>query len=89
MDSDGAIFDIVQIVGALLVLASFLLAQFDRIDLSACRYLVSNLLGSGAMVATAIISREWGFVFLECIWALVSAWGLMQRLRGNPPTVAR
>ena len=83
----GAVFDVVQIVGALLVLACFLLAQFDRIDSAAYHYLIPNLAGSGALAGTAAVSREWGFVFLEGTWALVSAWGLVQRLRGITPTV--
>jgi hypothetical protein len=80
-------FDVVQVVGALLVLACFLLAQFGRIDPSRYHYLLPNLAGSGVLAATAVISREWGFVFLEGTWALVSAWGLVQRLRGIKPTV--
>lgn len=78
----------VQIVGALLVLACFLLALTERINPNAYRYLLPNLSGSTALTATAIINHEWGFVFLEGVWALVSAWGLVQRLRGKVPTVA-
>ncbi|MBP0457222.1 CBU_0592 family membrane protein [Streptomyces montanisoli] len=83
----GDLLDAVQVVGALLVLTCFLLAQADRIDPAAYRYLLPNLLGSGAMAATAVVGREWGFVFLEGVWVLVSAWALLQRLRGNKPTV--
>jgi hypothetical protein len=72
-----------QIIGALLVLVCFLLAQFDRIDPAAYRYLLPNLLGSTTMAVTAVIGREWGFVFLEGSWALVSAWGLVQAMRGE------
>lgn len=82
-------FDAVQIAGALAVLACYLLAQFDRIDPAAYRYLVPNLLGSAAMAATAAIAAEWGFVFLEGTWALVSIGGLVRRLRDAGPTVAR
>lgn len=78
-------FEAVQIAGALLVLACFLLAQVDRIDPAAYRYLIPNLLGSLAMTVTAIIAHEWGFVFLEGTWALVSMWGLVQRFRGTDP----
>lgn len=80
-------FDIVQIAGALLVLACFVLAQLDRINAAGYRYLIANLLGAGAMTGTAIVAREWGFVFLEGTWAVVSAWGLVLRLRGGGPRV--
>lgn len=78
-------FDLVQIIGAVLVLACFLLAQVDRVDPAGYRYLATNLTGSGAMTVTAIIAGEWGFVFLEGVWALVSVRGLVQRLRGLTP----
>lgn len=83
----GVIFDVVQIAGALLVLTCFLLAQVDRVNTVGYRYLLTNLVGSGAMTVTAVIAGEWGFVFLEGTWALVSAWGLAQRLRGVAPRV--
>lgn len=76
-------FDVVQIIAAGLVLVCFLLAQANRVNPSGYRYLISNLAGSGAMAATAVSAGEWGFVFLEGVWALVSAWGLVQRLRGR------
>lgn len=87
MHAAGPLFDVVQIAGALLVLACFLLAQVDRIDPAGYPYLVANLLGSGTMTATAVIAHEWGFVFLEGVWALVSAWGIARRLRGATPRV--
>lgn len=74
---------LVQIVGALLVLAGFVLAQLDVLDQESYTYLVPNAVGSAAMTATGILSRDWGFVFLEGVWALVSLWGLGQRLRGG------
>ena len=83
----GLTFDVVQIVGALLVLVCFLLALVERVNPAGYRYLVTNLAGSGAMTVTAVIAGEWGFVFLEGTWALVSAWGLVQRLRGVTPRV--
>lgn len=82
------VFDAVQIVGALLVLACFLLAQADRINPAGYRYLATNLVGSVAMTVTAVIAAEWGFVFLEGTWALVSAWGILQRRREATPSVA-
>jgi hypothetical protein len=83
----GLLFDLAQIVSALLVLVCFLLAQLNRVNPAGYRYLITNLVGSGAMTVTAIVAHEWGFVFLEGIWALVSAWGVAQRMRGVAPRV--
>jgi hypothetical protein len=33
------------------------------------------------MAATAFLARDWGFVFLEGVWALVSLGGIAGRLR--------
>lgn len=79
---------VVQIVGALLVLAGFLAAQADLVDQRAYKYLLANALGSTAMAATAIYTGDWGFVFLEGSWALVSYWGIGDRL-ARPPESRR
>lgn len=76
---------VVQIVGALLVLAGFLLAQFDVLDQRSYAYLLPNAVGSAAMAVTAVLTREWGFLFLEGVWTLVSLWGLLERLRTPAP----
>lgn len=76
---------IVQIAGALLVLAGFVLAQLDVLDQTSYTYLIPNLVGSGALTATGVLSQDWGFVFLEGVWALVSTAGVVQRLRGAGP----
>jgi hypothetical protein len=73
---------IVQIAGALLVLAGFLAAQADLLDQRSYRYLLPNAVGSAALAVTAAFSADWGFVFLEGVWALVSVHGLADRLRG-------
>lgn len=76
---------VVQIIGALLVLAGFLATQADRTDQRSYAYLVPNAVGSAAMAATAVLTAEWGFVFLEEVWALVTLWGIAGRLRGVEP----
>ena len=77
----------IQIVGALLVLAAFLLAQFDILDARTYRYLVPNAVGSTAMAITAVITGDWGFVFLEGVWAIVSYVGIAQRLADRSSSV--
>jgi hypothetical protein len=72
---------IVQIAGALLVLAGFLAAQANLLDQRSYRYLLTNAVGSAALAVTAAFNADWGFVFLEGVWALVSVHGLAERLR--------
>ena len=80
------VLQIVQIVGALLVLAGFLAAQADLIDERSYRYLLPNAAGSAVLAVTAAVGAEWGFLFLEGVWALVSLRGLADRFtrRGEP-----
>ncbi len=87
MEFANIIVEVIQILGALMVLVCFLLVQDGRINPNAYHYLLPNLVGSSAMTVTAVIGREWGFVLLEGIWALISLWGLILRLRGKTPTV--
>lgn len=74
---------IVQIVGALLILVAYAAAQLDVMDPHSRVYLVLNLVGSVVLAALAWHERLWGFLLLETVWAGVSLWGLVRVLRGS------
>ena len=84
---DSRSLEIIQIAGALMLLVCFLLVQAKRMSSEGYPYLLLNLIGSATMTVTALIAHQWGFVFLEGVWALFSAWGLLQRARGGTTTV--
>jgi len=75
---------LIQIVGALLILAAFAAVQFDRMRPDSRLYLALNLVGSAILAVLAVIAEQWGFVLLETVWAIVSAWGLWVALFGPP-----
>ena len=77
-----------QIVGALLILAAFAGAQFGKLSQSSLSYLWLNLVGSVVLAGLAYHEEQWGFLLLEFVWALVSAWSLSQVLRGREPSAA-
>src|SRR5690348_6826500 len=70
-----------QIVGACLVLAAFVAAQLRVLDQQSYAYLVVNLVGSGILAVLAYDDRQWGFLLLEGVWALVSLLGIVGRVR--------
>jgi hypothetical protein len=76
-----------QVLGALLVLAGFALAQFRVLDPRSYPYLLLNLVGSAILAVLALDERQWGFLLLEGVWALVSSLGLVARARGQKPAV--
>ncbi|HWM64376.1 MAG TPA: hypothetical protein VNP96_10360 [Solirubrobacterales bacterium] len=77
---------LVQIVGALLILVAYAAAQFGAMDQHSRTYLVLNLVGSAVLAGLAWHERLWGFLLLETVWAVVSFWGLVQALK--PAAVA-
>jgi hypothetical protein len=76
---------VIQVVGALLILTAFTAVQLERMRPDSRVYLALNLVGSAILAVLALIGSQWGFVLLEGVWAVVSAWGLAVALSSPPP----
>ena len=72
---------VIQVIGALLILAGFAAAQFGWLTVESRTYLVLNLAGSIVLAYLAWDQRQWGFLLLETVWAVVSAWSLARPSR--------
>jgi hypothetical protein len=87
--------DVLQVVGAVLILSAYLLAQLRRLDTSSYVYLVLNFAGAGVLAGLAATGHQWGFLLLEFVWSLVSAGALTGKLarritaRAHPSTPGR
>lgn len=64
---------------------AFAAAQFGHLDQNSRLYLALNLVGSVILAILAWYEEQLGFLLLEGVWALVSAWSLTQVLRGRRP----
>jgi hypothetical protein len=75
--------ELLQVVGALLVLVPFAALQLGRLGTESVLYLCLNLIGAGLLAVLALLGSQWGFLLLEGCWALVAAWGLLRRGRAR------
>jgi hypothetical protein len=77
------VLQLVQVLGAIAILVAFGFAQFGVLDHRSYPYLVLNLIGAAVLAVLAYVERQWGFLLLEGVWAIVSAWGLVARASGR------
>jgi len=77
------VLQFVQVLGAIEILGAFGFAQFGLLDHRSYPYLVLNLIGAAVLAVLAYVERQWGFLLLEGVWAIVSAWGLVARASGR------
>ena len=75
---------VIQVVGAVLILLAFAALQIGPHTGGLGPYLVFNLIGSAILAALALHEEQWGFLLLERVWAIVSAWSLWRVYRGLP-----
>jgi len=77
-------YDVVQMIGSLLILAPFVGVALGRFSSGSYGYLGVNAVGSALLAAVALIGSQWGFLLLETVWALVSLYALTRKARGRP-----
>ena len=76
---------LVELVGAVLILSAFVLAQVGRLSTDSSAYLLLNLAGSATLAVVATLDGDVGFILLEGVWAVVSAVALARLLLRRSP----
>ena len=80
---------LVQVLGSLLILSAFVLAQRGRLATDSRTYLALNLAGAGVLAVLAAHERQLGFLILEVCWALVAGRELLRTAPGSPRSGGR
>jgi hypothetical protein len=76
---------VIQVIGALMILVAYGAAQAGRWATDQLAYLWLNLVGSVILAVLAATSENWGFLLLEGVWAIVTAASLIKRRREAAP----
>ena len=84
----SAIEQPVQIFGAILILVAYIAAQRGAWSPQSALYLWLNLVGSAVLAVLAALDSDYGFLLLETVWAIASAYGLIDLARGGPSRTA-
>ena len=77
---------VVQLVGAALILSAYVSASRQRIAFDSVQFLAMNTLGAAILAVVAAVNRDFGFLLLEAVWAWVSFRGLRRAVRAKAKT---
>lgn len=75
---------LVQLAGAITILVAFIASQAGKLATDAWAYILLNFIGGILLAILAFLDRDWGFLLLEGVWALVSGWaGVRKAMSGR------
>jgi hypothetical protein len=79
LSGGGLFFQVISVVGALLVLAGYAALQSGALSRESRLFNAVNFFGLALLAWVAVRDRRWGFILLEGVWALLSLPGMVRR----------
>jgi hypothetical protein len=77
------VYQVVSIVGAVMILSAYAAAQMKRLRAETVAYQLLNFAGGTCLCIVAIAARQYGFIILEGTWAVLSGFGLWRVMRAK------
>jgi hypothetical protein len=77
---DYSWFDLVGIIGVLLMVVAYLLLQLERLSGSAVSYLLLNAAGAVLVMISLLFRFNLSAFLMEAFWLLISLYGLTKPL---------
>ena len=72
-----------EVIGAILILAAYGLAQFRGMNRHGLAFLLLNAVGSLILGGIAAVHAQWGFLLVYAVWAVVALAGLLPLFRSR------
>ena len=79
-------FDIVGIVGVLLMVIAYLLLQLEKLSGTSVSYLLLNAVGAIMVMISLLFEFNLSAFLMEAFWLLISLYGLSKTLIGRRST---
>ncbi len=68
--------DVIGNAGVVVVLATYVLVQIDRLDVRKVSYSVLNALGAGFILVSLIFDFNFSAFLVEAAWLVISVYGI-------------
>jgi len=70
------LYQVISFIGAVLILTAYMALQINRLSAETITFQILNLFGGIFLCITAVALRQYGFILVEGLWAILSAVGL-------------